>query len=110
MVELPAGRGILIDNALVLVAAFRAEVLNREIAYGHVRGAAAESVEVVMLPADNSAGGTYVFRSRAGNNLRVLARPQGMNARGEPIGRIGLAPIDAAVVARRHGDRSPGGG
>src|SRR5215469_64676 len=108
MVNLPSGGGILVDDSLVLVAALRAEVLNREVAYSYARGTAAESVEVLILPADNSAGGTYESRSRTGNNLRVLARPQRMNARGEPIGRIGLAPADAAVVARRDGHRALG--
>src|SRR5215475_2717191 len=110
MVDLPAGCGIFVDNALVLVAAFRAEVLDREIANRYVRGAAAERVEVVMLPADNSAGRTDVSRSRTGDNLGVLAWPKSMNARGEPIGRAGLAPIDAAVVACWDGDRPRGSG
>src|SRR5215472_12978646 len=110
MVDLPAGCGILVNDALVLIAAFRPEVLNREIANPYVRGAAAESVEVVMLPADNSAGGTYVSRSRTGDNLRVLASPKGMNAGGEPIGRLGVTPFDAVVVACRDGDRPPGSG
>src|SRR6185437_867136 len=106
MVNCPAGGRVDVDYALVEIAAAGAEVLDREIANGHLAGPAAEGVVVEVLSVDNGAGCADVPRIVAGVDLRVLAPAEGVHAGGEPVRGVALAPLDAGVVARADDDRA----